>query len=67
MNAPIPNTRRRARRLPRFSEAEIARASAGRSKSEGTSASASNQMERLWCKDQKPGIFGARVTLGEAD
>jgi hypothetical protein len=21
----------------------------------------------LWCKDQKPGIFGARVTLGEAD
>jgi hypothetical protein len=22
---------------------------------------------RLWCKDQKPGIFGARVTFGEAD
>jgi len=21
----------------------------------------------LWCKDQKPGIFGARVTFGEAD
>jgi putative transposase len=23
--------------------------------------------ERLWCKDQKPGIFRGRVTLGEAD
>jgi hypothetical protein len=28
---------------------------------------ATAELKRLWCKDQKPGIFRGRVTLGEAD